>query len=423
MRKGIVPQEFKDAEIALIHKKGCRKQCKNYRPISLLSHVYKVFIHILCERFKNDILQALPETQSAYQRGRGTIEQIFSLQQMIEKSIEFNIPLNIIMVDFEKCFDTVRWDAIWDALEKTSMDKSYIHIIKQCYFNSRAQIRTDVGTTNFIKTERSVKQGDKLSCFLFCLVLAMVVLKTEEQNPDSGFKIGGKLISNLGYSDDTAILGMDERKLQKYFDDFRKNAKEVGLKINIGKTKTLNIGKTSKPIKIKAAKEEIEEKSDFEYLGFKISSSGNQESAVNHRIAKGWVAYGKYRGLLTSRNVNIDTKAAIYNTYVTSSVLYGMECIAWTDKLIQKMEVFQNNILRAMDNKILIDKVPCSDLREKFGITKLANKIKDKVLKLEKTVVSTNKGVAKACYQGLVQGIRSRGRPRKRWRDNIKEWR
>ena len=101
---------------------------------------------------------------------------------------------------------------------------------------------------------------------------------------------------------------MDERKLQKYFDDFRKNAKEVGLKINIGKTKTLNIGKTSKPIKIKAEDEEIEEKSDFEYLGFKISSSGNQESAVNHRIAKGWVAYGKYRGLLTSRNVNIDTK-------------------------------------------------------------------------------------------------------------------
>ena len=251
----------------------------------------------------------------------------------------------------------------------------------------------------------------------------MVVLRTEEQNPDSGFKIGGKLITNLGYSDDTAILGMDERKLQKYFDDFRQNAKEAGLKINIGKTKTLSIGKTSNNIKIKAEDEEIGGMSDFEYLGFKISSSGNQEGAVNHRIARGWAAYGRYRSLLTSKNVNIDTKAKIYNTYVTSSVLYGMECISWTEKLLQKMEVFQNNILRSMDNKTLIDKVSCSYLREKFGITKISDIIKERVMDLEKRVLSSNEGVAKISYQGLVEGKRPRGRPRKLWRDNIKEWR
>ena len=56
---------------------------------------------------------------------------------------------------------------------------------------------TDAGTSDFINIERSVKQGDKLACLFFCLVLAIVVKKTEEQNPKSGMRIGGEIISNL----------------------------------------------------------------------------------------------------------------------------------------------------------------------------------------------------------------------------------
>ena len=48
---------------------------------------------------------------------------------MIEISTEFNMPLNIIIVDLEKFFDSVKWNAIWDALEWAGMDQSYIHLI------------------------------------------------------------------------------------------------------------------------------------------------------------------------------------------------------------------------------------------------------------------------------------------------------
>ena len=47
-----IPQEFKDAEIVVIHKKGSQKECSNYHPISLLSHIYKAFITIICEKGK-----------------------------------------------------------------------------------------------------------------------------------------------------------------------------------------------------------------------------------------------------------------------------------------------------------------------------------------------------------------------------------
>ena len=69
------------------------------------------------------------------------------------------------------------------------MGKSYVLLIKECYFDSRARIRANVGTTNFIEIERLMKQGDQLSCFLFCMVLVMVVLRTDEKNPNSGYLI------------------------------------------------------------------------------------------------------------------------------------------------------------------------------------------------------------------------------------------
>ena len=75
-----------------------------------------------------------------------------------------------------------------------------------------------------------------------------------------------------------------------------------------------------------------------------------------------------------------------------------------------------------MANKRLIDKVPCSDLRKVFGIQPIIDLINDKVLEFEKKVTITDNGVAKITYQGIIEGKRSRGRPRRRWRDNIKNW-
>ena len=110
----------------------------------------------------------------------------------------------------------------------------------------------------------------------------MVVLKTEEENPELGFRIGGYLLSNLGYSDDTGILGTKEDTLQKYFEDFQRNSLEVGLKINVEKTKLMAIGKKERSVNIIAGSNKIEQKESFEYLVIQLSTKGDQEEAVNH---------------------------------------------------------------------------------------------------------------------------------------------
>ena len=113
LETGQIPSTFRKALIVVLYKKDDRSECKNYRPISLLSHVYKLFMTIIGNRITDDLYSCFPDSQAAYQPGRGTIEQIFALNQMIEKSIEFNKPLYVIFIDFTKAFDSIKLDKLW----------------------------------------------------------------------------------------------------------------------------------------------------------------------------------------------------------------------------------------------------------------------------------------------------------------------
>lgn len=62
---------------------------------------------MIASSIKENMCPNISNSQVAYQKGRGAIEQIFALQQMIENWIEFDMPACFISVDFKKAFDSV----------------------------------------------------------------------------------------------------------------------------------------------------------------------------------------------------------------------------------------------------------------------------------------------------------------------------
>ena len=129
---------------------------------------------------KNILYASFPSSQAAYQHDRGTIEQIIALEQIIEKSIEFNNPVYIVFIDFTKAFDSIKQPSLWKLL-KTSINKRYINLLQCTYNNSKAVIKTDVGVTRFVNILKGVKQGDILSALLFCIILTSIILQAEEE--------------------------------------------------------------------------------------------------------------------------------------------------------------------------------------------------------------------------------------------------
>ena len=423
LTSGDIPSNFKEAMIIVLFKKDDRSECRNYRPISLLSHVYKLFMTIIGDRIKSDLYYSFPSSQAAYQPGRSTTEQIFSLCQLIEKSIEFNNPLHIVFIDFTKAFDSVRLDRLWSILnETTQINKNYINLLKSLYDGSSASIKIDIGVSRNISIEKGVKQGDMLSAILFCIALAYVIRQTEEQCSNSGYSIGGQIISNLAYADDIALTGRDVGDLQNFVTALAANSKQIGLEICLKKTKCMTTAKDQPRLNISIYGKPIEQVSEFVYLGHKLSCMNNSEVAVRHRIGLGWAAFGKQEKILKSTRVPIHVKTKIYLSYILSVVLYGLDCVTWNKSLVSKIEVFQNHILRFITGHRQIDKIRITTLRQMTGTHALFNKVKSKTLKLFGHIKRSDRGLSRLCLEGLVPGKRNRGKPRARWRDNIMSW-
>ncbi len=329
---GTVPTGFKEAMIVVIFKKGSMLDCSNYRPISLLSHVYKLFITVISLRVKHDLYNFLPSSQAAYQPGRGTIEQIWCMEQIIEKSLEFNNPTYITFIDFTKAFDSVHLTCLWSRLHKTNINERYITLLKETYDKSTAIVKTDIGKTRRINILKGVKQGDVLSAILFCIVIAAIQQQVEEEC-NSGISMGGHLISNLSYADDIAVVSNSVDGLQKYLDALSYHSSQVGLHINVAKTKCMSITKEPQQLQLKIYGKEIEEVSDFVYLGHKLSRINDGSVAVQHRISLGWAAFQNNKILLTSNRIPPKVKGKIYKTYILPVVLYGLDCVNWTSVL------------------------------------------------------------------------------------------
>ena len=429
LETGNIPDQLKQACIVVIYKKGDKMNCNNYRPISLLSNIYKLFISIIADIIKNDL--CLPQSQAAYQPGRNTIEQILCIEQLIEKSLEFNKPLHIAFIDFKKAFDSIKLPSLWSLLESTPIDKAYIELLKLTYEGSKAIVKCDLGLSRWIEILRGVKQGDILAPLLFCIVIAAVIYKTEEatklctagEDKYSGYSIGGEVISNLGYADDLAITNSDKQKLQEFLDNFTKYASDVGLQINIKKTKVMTTDKQDTSISnILIDGKHIEQVNEFTYLGHRISNQKNQLTTIKHRIALGWAAFNNKKHILKSPRIPIKVKTKVFNVYILPVLLYGMDCVTWTKLLLNHMEVFQNHAMRFMTGFRLLDRKPIKHLRKLTGLIPMEAHIRSKTLKLFGHTKRNNKGLSKICVEGIVEGVRSRGAPKRRWRDNISEW-
>ena len=327
----------------------------------------------------------------------------------------------MIFIDFTKAFDSIKLDKLWSILDKTPLNKNYINLLKSVYDGSQASIKTDLGNSRFVNIKKGVKQGDMLSAILFCVALAAVILKTEV-TCNTGFSIGGHIISNLSYADDIALTNTSSTNLQFFVNELATNAKEIGLEINLTKTECMTTDKDQAPLNLTIYDKPIKQVTEFIYLGHKLTANNNHEATLKHRIGLGWAAFQKNSTVLKSKRLPISVKVKTYLIYVLPVVLYGLDCLTWSKALANRIEVFQNHIMRFITGHKLIDKIRISTLRNTTTLPPLFDNVKSKCLKLFGHVKRSEVGLSKICFEGMVEGKRSRGKPKLRWKNNIPTW-
>jgi len=98
-------------------KKGTKSKCKNYRGITLLPTAYKLFANMIRNRLNEHLEDELVEEQCGFRKGRSCTDAIFTVQQIIEKRKEHNLQLFLLFIDYEKAYDNMNRDKLWEMME------------------------------------------------------------------------------------------------------------------------------------------------------------------------------------------------------------------------------------------------------------------------------------------------------------------
>ena len=119
--RGEVPADWCESIICPIYKSGSHREPQNYRGISLMNSISKIFNGILTARVQKwaEENNVLDESQAGFRRDFSTIDNIFSLHAMVQKYIcRSGGRFYCLFVDFKRAFDSIRHDKLWDSLKR-----------------------------------------------------------------------------------------------------------------------------------------------------------------------------------------------------------------------------------------------------------------------------------------------------------------
>ena len=119
---------------------------------------------------------------------------------------EKRIPGLLILIDFEKAFDSVSWKFLYKVLESFGFDEKFINWIKWFNNNINAHILQCGFLSNAISIERGCRQGDPIAPYLFLLIAEILSLLIEKNSDIKGIKVGKQTIKVTQFADDTTLL-------------------------------------------------------------------------------------------------------------------------------------------------------------------------------------------------------------------------
>ena len=174
--EGVVPQDMRDAKIVTLYKnKGDRRDCNNYRGISLLSVVGKLYARVVLLRLQQLAERVYPVSQCGFRAERSTVDMIFSLRQLQEKCREQQKPLYIAFVDLKKAFDLVSREGLFNILLKIGCPPRLHSMVRSFHDDMRATIQYEGSMSEPLDIKSGVKQGCVLVPTLFGIFFSLLL--------------------------------------------------------------------------------------------------------------------------------------------------------------------------------------------------------------------------------------------------------
>lgn len=366
--EGIFPERLKYSIVKPIYKKGNECEMNNYRPITLIPIISKIFEKIMCSKLtnfieKNNILK--PE-QFGFRKNSSTTDACFKLIKLIMESLDKKTPIIALFLDMTKAFDFVNHSTLLQKLNYYGI-RGKAHEWLKSYLSDRYQ---SVEINKIVKSDKKsfrsqyrlnqfgVPQGSVLGPLLFLLYINDLPNATKHQC--------------VLFADDTTILIRREDKA-----GFAKDVNEAlsnvmawlhtnNLSVNISKTKviefqTFNGNPTN--VSISHGHNVIDKVNETKFLGITIDKFCNWKAHVNSLCSKldrfVYVLY-RLRQIATK-----EAALSAYHGYVSSCLRYGI--ILWGFSVdAERAFLVQKKCIRSLTGADFLDS--CKPLFKKLKI-------------------------------------------------------
>ncbi|CAI5942274.1 unnamed protein product [Closterium sp. NIES-65] len=237
-----LPHSVSTAVTILLHKKGEKSELGNYRPITLLSTVYKIIAKVMASRLKAVLHEVISEDQYGFIPGRQLADTVSVVADAIEAGANGKEDWYLMMIDFQKAFDSISRDYLFGTLRKLGLPEDFVGWTIGLHKEAGTCLHINGWTGDKVAVEKSVRQGCPLAPYLFLCAVEPLCQEISRAKLGIGKKGVGKL-AYLGYADDTSLLLHGVEQLEAAAGVLSAFGEESGLKVNEGKTIIFPLGK------------------------------------------------------------------------------------------------------------------------------------------------------------------------------------
>lgn len=355
---GKFPDLLKISKVVPIYKSSDPELVSNYRPISLLSSISKVFEKIVCNRLVNFLEEnnILDDTQHGFRKGKSTISAAVNfIESVIDSLDEGDLAVGIFM-DLSKAFDSVNHQLLLSILQKIGIKNNALdwfssYLLNRKQFVEIQYLKDSKFVLNYKSSLQNIKlgvpQGSNLGPLLFLCYLNNIgnCLKLTRKNnlflyaDDASLKLSNKILDVLEINAAVEMASLKQSLEQR------------NLQLNFKKTKFIHFktkqNKNKLHSNIIVEDNEVEQVNTIKFLGLKVDSNLSWDNHINKLLNK--INSGLYALKKMSFLCSIESLKQIYFCHIHSHISYGVSLYGATKtENLNRILKVQKKAIRSM---------------------------------------------------------------------------
>ena len=337
---GEVPDEWRQANVVPIYKKGSRSQAANYRPVSLTCICCKVMEHIMSSHIMThlEVGNILCDRQHGFRSKRSCESQLMELVEDLHRSLNSSHQTDIVVMDFSKAFDKVCHTRLLHKLQWYGIRGQTLGWIKSFLSNRTQRVVVEGVSSRENPVTSGVPQGSVLGPILF-----LIYINDLPECVTSEVRL---------FADDTILYReirnpQDAQALQEDLNQLVKWEQDWLMEFHPGKCQVIRVTRSRSPMtnNYYLHNHQLEVVESTKYLGITISHDLKWNTHINNTTNKAGKVLNMLKRNLKISNPTVKTQA--YNSLVRPIAEYA--AVVWdpyTKANINKVEMVQRRAAR-----------------------------------------------------------------------------